>query len=131
MNRWKDWYEQGIRDLEKAKLDIEFKYFEWACFSAQQASEKVIKSLGLFLGVDLWGHSLTEMLKILSKNVSIPEELINKAKILDLYYIPSRYPNGFPEGKPSDYFTEEQAKEAIDAANHIIQYCKGYIFRKK
>jgi HEPN domain-containing protein len=34
----------------------------------------------------------------------IPPELIVQAQSLDAHYIPARYPNGFPEGKPADYF---------------------------
>lgn len=87
MNRWKDWYEQGIRDLERAKLDLESKYYEWACFTAQQAAEKVIKSLGMNLGLTIWGHSLTEMLNIISAKITVPEEIKEKAQLLDLFYI--------------------------------------------
>ena len=39
VNRWKDWYDQGVRDLSRAELDVEHQYFEWACFTAQQAAE--------------------------------------------------------------------------------------------
>jgi len=131
MNRWVDWFEQGIRDFNKAKLDFEHQYYEWACFTCQQSAEKVLKSLGYFLQIDLWGYSLNELLKILSKRITISQELIDKAKLLDLYYIPSRYPNGFSEGKPSDYFTETQAREAIDAADYIIQFCKRFLYRQK
>ncbi len=129
MNRWRDWYEQGIRDLEKAKLDYQYKYYEWACFTCQQASEKIIKSLGLYLGIELWGHSITEMLKILSKKILIEEEILNYAKLLDLYYIPTRYPNGFAEGNPAKYFTEKQAREAIDATYRIIRFCESLLPR--
>ncbi|WP_461830187.1 HEPN domain-containing protein [Aquifex sp.] len=128
MNRWKDWLEQGERDLEKAKLDYQYDYYEWACFTAQQAAEKALKAFGYFSGLDLWGHSLTEMIKVLKeKGLDIPEELINKAKLLDKYYIPTRYPNGFPSGKPADYFTEKEALEAIDAAAQILRFCKSRI----
>ncbi len=27
-NRWKDWYEQGKRDRERALLDIQYGYYE-------------------------------------------------------------------------------------------------------
>lgn len=128
MNRWKDWYEQGKRDLGRAILDIEHGYYEWACFTSQQSAEKVIKALALKYGLNLWGHSLTEMLTILSRYIDI-EEIKDKARLLDIYYIPPRYPNGFPSGKPADYFTEKQAKEAIDAANDIIRFCEGILFR--
>jgi len=125
MNRWKDWYEQGKRDFLRAKLDMEHEYHEWACFTSQQASEKVIKALALKLGLNLWGHSLTEMLKILSSRIDVSEDVKEKAKLLDLYYIPPRYPNGFPSGKPADYFTEKQAKEALDASDSIIRFCES------
>lgn len=128
MNRWKDWYEQGKRDLGRAILDVEHGYYEWACFTSQQSAEKVIKALALKYGLNLWGHSLTEMLTILSRYIDI-EEIKDKARLLDIYYIPPRYPNGFPSGKPADYFTEKQAKEAIDAANDIIRFCEGILFR--
>lgn len=129
MNRWKDWYEQGKRDMERAALDLKYKYYEWACFTSQQSAEKVIKGLALKTGLNLWGHSLTEMLNILSSRADIPVEIKEKAKLLDLYYIPPRYPNGFPAGKPADYFTEKQAKEAIDAASDIIRFCEGILFK--
>lgn len=126
MNRWKDWYEQGKRDMSRAKLDIEHGYYEWACFTSQQAAEKVIKALALKLGLNLWGHSLTEMFKILSQRIEIPGDIKEKAQLLDLYYIPPRYPNGFPSGKPADYFTEKQAKEATGASDDIIRFCESH-----
>ncbi len=127
MNRWKDWYEQGKRDLERAKLDVDHRFYEWACFTSQQSAEKVIKGLALKLGLTIWGHSLTEIFSILSERIEIPEKLRDEAKLLDLYYIPPRYPNGFPSGKPADYFTEKQAREAMDAAGHIIRFCESHL----
>lgn len=129
MNRWKDWYDQGKRDLEKAQLDLKHGFYEWACFTSQQASEKIIKALGMKAGITLWGHSLTEMINLLAEKIIIPEEIKEKAKLLDLYYIPPRYPNGFASGKPADYFSEKQAKEALDAANSIIRFCESYLAR--
>ncbi|HOJ27110.1 MAG: HEPN domain-containing protein [Candidatus Saccharicenans sp.] len=129
MNRWKDWYEQGKRDLEKARLDLDHGFYEWACFTAQQSAEKVIKAMAMKEGITLWGHSLTEMIDLLSRTMKIPEEIEEKARLLDLYYIPPRYPNGFASGKPADYFSEKQGREAINAANSIIRFCEGYLAR--
>ncbi len=84
-------------------------------------------ALVLKLGFTIWGHSLTEILRILSDRIEIPEDIRNKGKLLDLYYIPSRYPNGFPSGTPADYFTEKQANEAVDAATEIIRLCEGHL----
>lgn len=126
MNRWKDWFEQGKRDLERAQLDIQYQYYEWACFSSQQSAEKVLKALALKLGLNILGYSLTEIINILSKHIEFPADIKDKAKLLDIYYIPTRYPNGFSSGKPADYFTEKQAKEAVNAASDIIRFCEGY-----
>lgn len=125
MNRWKDWFEQGKRDFERALLDLEYKYYEWACFTSQQSAEKVLKAVALKLGLNIWGHSLTEIFNLLAGKIRIPEELKDKAKLLDIYYIPTRYPNGFTSGRPADYFTEKQAKEALDAAGSIIRFCES------
>ncbi len=127
MNRWKDWYDQGKRDYERALLDVQYGYYEWACFTFQQCTEKIIKSLGLYQGVTLWGHSLTEMLKLLSQHLEVPEQVLDEARKLDLFYLPLRYPNGFASGKPADYFTESQAREAHNAADQIIRFCESHL----
>lgn len=127
MNRWKDWYDQGKRDLGKAALDAEHNYYEWACFTAQQATEKVVKALALKRGVSLWGHSINEMITLLAAVIAVPDGIKERAKLLDLYYIPPRYPHGFAAGKPADYFTERQAKEALDAADAIIGFCESHL----
>jgi len=129
MNRWKDWYEQGKRDLEKARLKYQNRYYEWAGFTSPQAAEKVIKSLGLKLGITLWGHSLNEMFQIISRYREVPADLFDKAKLLDLFYIPPRYPNGFASGKPADYFTKRNAEEAIDAADSITKFCESHLLK--
>ncbi|MGC8917240.1 MAG: HEPN domain-containing protein, partial [Thermoanaerobaculum sp.] len=51
-NRWKDWYEQGKRDRDRALLDIQYGYSKWACFALQQSAEKVVKAMGLGAGHD-------------------------------------------------------------------------------
>jgi len=126
-NRYKDWWEQGIRDLEKSRLDLQNEYWEWACFTAQQSAEKVLKSLAMWLGLEVWGHSLTEIMKVLHEFIGIPEEILEFAQTLDIYYIPTRYPNGFSSGKPADYFNKKNAEEAISAADYIIRFCESHL----
>jgi HEPN domain-containing protein len=129
VNRWKDWYDQGKRDYERALIDVQYRYYEWACFTLQQSAEKVIRALGLARGLTLWGHSLTEMLKWIEQEtgIEVPAAILDQARRLDLYYIPPRYPNSFASGKPADYFTEAQAREALDAADQIIRFCERHL----
>jgi HEPN domain-containing protein len=37
---------QAEKDLEKARMDSDWGFYEWACFTAQQAAKKA-KELGL------------------------------------------------------------------------------------
>jgi len=128
MNRSSDWLAQALRDLEKAKLDLQYEYWEWACFTAQQAAEKAVQALLIARGADVWGHAITPMLRAL-KDVNVPPQLIEHAQLLDTFYIPARYPNGFPQGKPADYFNASKAHEAFDAANAILRFCQDHLSR--
>lgn len=127
MNRSKDWLRQAQRDLEKAKLDIDHAYYEWACFTAQQASEKAVKALYQSFNRYVRGHSVLKMIEGLADLTGISEEIYQAARLLDRYYIESRYPNGFPEGSPADYFDEKIAGEACRAAGAILGFCENLI----
>ena len=78
------------------------------------------------LGNSVWGYAITPMLRSLEQ-AEVPTVIFEYAQLLDAYYIPTRYPNGFAEGKPSDYYNRKQAQEALDAAREIIRFCKSHI----
>lgn len=60
--RVEDWFRQAEKDLKHARNAINGDY-EWACFAAQQAAEKALKSLYQSLGGEHFGHSVLKMLK--------------------------------------------------------------------
>jgi len=129
VSRASDWLRQALRDLEHAKRSLELGDYEWACFAAQQASEKAVKALYQKLGMEVWGHSVSRMLQSLPEEHKPPEGLIDKAKELDRHYIPTRYPNFHPEGAPMDYYTREDARRAIEYAEEVVRYCRGKILQ--
>ena len=45
MERSADWMDQARGDLQHARSDVEGTFYDWACFSAQQAAEKAVKAL--------------------------------------------------------------------------------------
>lgn len=122
MNRYLDWLEQAERDLSRAELDIEHEYWEWACFTAQQAAEKAVKGLLMNRGHSAWGHAITPMLRALEE-IEVPDQIVRHGQLLDAHCITARYPNGFTEGKPADYYNEQKAREAVDAAAEILRFC--------
>ncbi|MBX6423066.1 HEPN domain-containing protein [Thermosulfurimonas sp. F29] len=125
--RSRDWLRQAERDLENARWEIKGGFYEWGCFAAHQAAEKALKAVYQKLGGAAWGHSLLHLLRGLEERISIPEDLFELARKLDVYYIPSRYPNGWEEGAPRDYYTEKEALYAVGAAEEILRFCKGLL----
>lgn len=67
------------------------------------------------------------LLKILAKKVVVNEELLNCARSMDKYYVPTRYPNSFESGSPYEYFTRRDAEDAIVCGRRIIEFCKGIL----
>ncbi len=122
-----DWIRQAKRDLEMAKKAMESGFYEWSCFAAQQAAEKAVKAVFQKLGAVAWGHSVYDLLKVLSKKVQVPEDVLNCGRALDKYYIPTRYPNGFEAGSPFEYFTEEDARNAILYCRRVVQFCESIL----
>lgn len=123
VNRAGDWLDQANRDLDHARNDLSSGYHEWACFSAHQAAEKALKALYQHLSGEAWGHSVKRLLEGLSSTLEIAPEILDCARILDRFYIPTRYPNGFDNGKPADYYTETDSQQAIGCAEAILRFC--------
>lgn len=124
-NRAFDWLNQALKDLKHAEESRNSGHHEWACFAAQQSGEKAVKALHLFLGQEAWGHVIARLLKDLPEQVSVPEELVEKAKVLDNFYIPARYPDSHPDGAPFEHYGPLQSKEAIQYAGEIIEFIRA------
>ncbi len=76
VDRSRDWIRQAERDLENAKYEFKGGYFEWACFLAQQASEKAVKAVFNRLGLEAFGHSVAGLLSKLPDEHRPGEDLI-------------------------------------------------------
>ncbi|MGB9639320.1 MAG: HEPN domain-containing protein [Anaerolineales bacterium] len=125
VNRAKDWFKQAERDLEQAKKSQENELYEWACFAAQQSAEKAVKAWHFSIGQEAWGHVVAKLLREIPPTYSVPEELIQKAQILDGFYIPPRYPNGFPEGAPFEHYNRLHSEQAIKYAGEILEFIRS------
>lgn len=115
-----DWFRQAKRDLEQAQSSAREERHEWACFAAQQAAEKAVKALHLAHSQEAFGHVIARLLRELPSEV--PSTMIDKARVLDSFYIPTRYANGHPEGAPFEHFGALQSREAIQYASEIIAF---------
>lgn len=57
--------------------------------------------------------------------IETPEGLVDKAKVLDGHYIPSRYPNAHSEGPPFEHYGSRQSEEAISLAGEILAFVRS------
>jgi HEPN domain-containing protein len=124
-NRAADWLRQAEADLKHARTSLEHDEFEWSCFASQQAAEKAVKAVYFHLRGDPWGHSLLSLLGGLRESAEVTPALLDAARSLDKQYIPTRYPNGFAEGAPTDYYTRRDAEESIRHAESVLSFCQA------
>lgn len=120
-----DWLRQAERDLEQAEDSRRAGRHEWACFAAQQAAEKAVQALHLHHGQEAWGHVIARLLRDLPPTVPVPEDLVEKARVLDNFYIPPRYPNSHPAGPPFEHYGPLQSEEAIRYAREILAFVRA------
>ena len=123
-NRSGDWMRQASRDLEQAEDSRRAGRHEWACFAAHQAAEKAVKALHLACGQEAWGHVVAKLLRELPAQVAASEGLVDRGRVLDNFYVPSRYPNGHPAGAPFEHYGPLQSEEAIRYAREILEQCR-------
>jgi HEPN domain-containing protein len=127
MERSADWMDQAQGDLEHAKSDVEREFYDWACFSSQQAAEKAVKAVFQKMGAEAWGHSVADLLEELLSRCAVPEALIDVALELDKAYIPTRYPNAHPSGSPRRRYTRSEAERMVAHAQQIVQFGEGLL----
>jgi len=120
------WFEEGENDISTSKILLENKKYNPSAFYSQQAAEKILKGLLLAFNEATWGHSVLSLLRRLDEIMDIDISEVEKcAKELDRHYIPSRYPDAYPSGKPEDYYTEKIAKEALICALKIKEFTQN------
>ncbi len=124
-DRSMDWFSQSLRDIEQAKDSQQAGRHEWACFAAHQAAEKAVKALHLSLKQEAWGHVIAQLLQELPEKTAVAQDLIEKGRVLDNFYIPTRYANGHPGGAPFEHYGVLQSTQAIQYASEIIEFVRN------
>lgn len=122
-NEWSRWINQARHTLKASLDDQKAGNFNWACFKAQQAAEYTAKALLRGLGDSASGRSVFKLLdKFSEKGINVPQAIETNARTLDIHYIPSRYPNAYPEGSPYEFYEESHSVSAARAAKEIIEF---------
>ena len=107
------WLKQAQEEFQDAQRLREAGRFYLSLFLCQQATEKALKAYLYFKGEEpIFSHSITELLPFAASYDSDFESLV-RAKRLDDYYLPTRYPNSLPGGVPAEYY--DDGAEALEA----------------
>ena len=120
------WLQTAREDHAAAQWNLKGEFFSQVCYLCQQAVEKALKAYLYLQGErDVWGHSVETLTKKAGVYDARLEEMIPEMKKMDRFYIPTRYPNGLPEGTPHQNYTRADADFALRIAGGIIETLSG------
>ena len=124
----RSWLRQSLAELEDAGELEERSRFYLALFLHQQATEKALKAYLYHQGEEeLFTRSVQDLLELAIPYDKEFEE-VSKAKTLDRYYVPTRYPNGLAGDVPADFFDDpEECRGARELATKAIELVKKKI----
>lgn len=102
--------------------------YNQVCFHAHQAAEKSLKALVAHEGAEPpKTHRLTELLTLLVRSEPTLEDLGDELNALEIYYIPTRYPDAMPGSLAESLPGQEEAKEALATARKVFEITRKII----
>ncbi len=126
------WLRQAREDLRWSRHLAEEGAYHLACFLAQQVTEKALKAFLYAQGQEIvLGHSVERLVASAAEYEPEFKTRGQSWSILDGYYIPTRYPNGLPDGIPADVFTEEAAMDAVAMAEDAVMFVSELLAASK
>jgi HEPN domain-containing protein len=116
------WLEQAEHNLQVANNNLKAGFYSDTCFMSEQTAQVALKAFIIYHGRRyIWEHSIQELVRIASGYDEEFKELVEAGKILDRYYIPTRYPDALASPAiPYKSFIEKDALEAIGIADRIV-----------
>jgi HEPN domain-containing protein len=127
------WLRQAEHDLAVAEKHQAGEDYSDACFMAEQASQKSLKG---FLTAQrrrsIAIHSVAQLAEECSQIDKDFSSHIVPGRILDQYYIPTRYPDALaPPAVPFESYSEEQGEKAVQAARAIVSLVRQKLGARK
>ena len=115
------WLRQAEHDLIIARGHQERGDYSDACFMAEQVAQKALKACLFARGQrSIPIHSVAQLAERCAQLDPDFTIHITPGRILDQYYIPTRYPDALaPPAVPFESYTQEQGEKAVSAAEAI------------
>jgi HEPN domain-containing protein len=114
------WLVFAREDLRMAELALAEDIFNQVCFHAQQCVEKALKGWLEQQGrTPPRTHRMADLLALLPPDLM--GELGAALRLLDRFYIPTRYPDALPGTLSGETPGQHDAEEALDLARGALQ----------
>lgn len=124
------WLTQAEEDLRWARHLLEEGGYHLACFLAQQVAEKALKAFLYAQGEEMvLGHSVHRLAQEAAAWIPDFSSLATRWGILDTHYIPTRYPNGLPDGIPAQVYNRPVAEDAVKLAEEVVMFVAHHLRR--
>lgn len=114
------WFKQANHDLLMAEKNITIGGFDVAAFLAQQAVEKLLKSIFALEGKEI---PKIHFIDDLSRQLGLSKEIMEDVLDLTADYTFSRYPD-VADHVPFEAYNEEIAQEKVEKAKRIFERLK-------
>lgn len=118
--QWERYRRQADHTLVSAEGDLANAACDWTSFKAHQAAGLALKGYVRARTRYATGHSVVKLLG--EAAVEPPTKLVDCARSLDKVYIPARDPDAYASGAPMDYYTQADARAAIECARAILSW---------
>ncbi|NOQ54296.1 MAG: HEPN domain-containing protein [Thermoplasmata archaeon] len=116
----RNWYTQARSEFRDAlDLEVRGRYY-LALYLYQQSAEKALKAFLFDAGEEeLFTHSVKDLLGLAT---SIDPDLgdLKPSGKLDMYYIPTRYPNGLAGDVPAEFFDDPEECEMVRELSRAV-----------
>ena len=125
------WLTQAEEEYKDAAFLMKAGRYYLSLFLCQQSAEKALKAF-VYMNEEesIFSHSVTSLLKM-ATSIDSDFESLARAKRLDDYYIPTRYPNGLPGEIPAHYYDDpDEAAKALAWSSEVIELVKKKLGRK-
>ena len=125
---------EGKRWLEQAQVDMRWARHLFAegahylvCFLSQQIAEKTLKAFLYAQGEELVvGHSVRQLCQRAGEYDARFQDRLDEWALLDSYYVPTRYPNGLPDGIPANVYNKAAAQGALALAEGVVAQVEAW-----
>ena len=124
---YRRWMSQAQHQLRVVESLLRESFWSDACFMAEQTAQMALKSFLFGRGRRMVPiHSVRELAVQCSGFDERFGEVVEWGKVLDRYYVTTRYPDALaPPAAPYDSFTEADAVQAHGYARDILRLAGG------